>query len=201
MQNKVAEELRRQLRSYERARARSELLLQQNGLRKSDVLFVYDALLLRSVCAFEAFLEKLFVSILLDKCSYAKSRVTPRVTFSSSRVLWAVLLGGQDYLQWLPYDRTVKRAESFLRGGRPFTQLGATQIDDLRNAYRVRNAVAHPSSHAQRVFHEKVLAGLTLPPRERTTAGFLRSVVRINPRIRRLQIYMRMLDSTARALV
>jgi hypothetical protein len=130
------------------------------------------------VVEFETFLEFLFSNIMLGKTVYPAGRVVPRIDVRSPLVLVDVLHEGKRYIDWFPYSETERRANSYLRGGRPFTQLSATQKHSVETWLWIRNAVAHSGKHAQSVFEQNVVGSTPLPPRERTPAGFLRSEIR-----------------------
>jgi hypothetical protein len=190
MQDKIARSFRHKIKNFEFTRKRIEDLYSKKFIVGRDLQTLYEGLFLRLVTSFESFLEDLFLQIMLGKTCYPKSRVKPRVEFRSITVLREVLLQTHDYLEWLPYQKTLNRANSYLRGGRPFSQLTDAQISKIREAIRVRNSVAHSSEYSKIIFEKKVLGNLILSPRERTPAGFLRSTVRINPPLCRFQLYL-----------
>ena len=115
-------------------------------------------------------------------------KVAVRVDIAS-RTAWGVLLQGKSYLDWLPYDKTVELARTFLKDGLPFTVLADGDRSKTKQCMLVRNAIAHRSRFAKRQFEEKVIGDLNLPSRERTPAGYLRSIVRVNPTFVRFQIW------------
>jgi hypothetical protein len=190
MQRQLAAQFRKKISKIELTRQQIENLFDENRMREREILILYEGMFLKLVTTFEAFLEELFIKIMLDKTSYSIRRVTPRIVFRSGRILREVLLQGQDYLEWLPYPKTVARANAFLRGGRPFTELSNGEISKIKQAMRVRNCVAHASDHAKRIFEEKVIGNLPITPRERSPSGFLRSLTRINPPLCRFQVYL-----------
>lgn len=155
---------------------------------RRDIETVYEGLFLRCMNAFESFLEDLFIEVMLERTSYSASVVSTRIIATSRGAVWDVLLQGDDYLEWLPFGRTEKRANVFLNKGRPFTVLDDGDRSKLKQFMIIRNAIAHRSTFAQRQFFEKVVGTLSLPPRERTPAGYLRSIARISPRFVRYEI-------------
>jgi hypothetical protein len=44
----------------------------------------------------------------------------------------------------------------------------------LHKALLIRNALAHPSRHARKMFLERVVGSLALPPNQMNPAGYLR---------------------------
>ncbi|MFN8204569.1 MAG: hypothetical protein U0S48_18590 [Solirubrobacteraceae bacterium] len=126
--------------------------------------------------AFEDYLEAAFFEVMLAAPSAAG--VVRRAEFRSAKVLREFVLNGRPYVNWLPYGRTEERAKIYLRGSRPFhipTKTDKRQMDDWMV---IRHAIAHTSREARRRFERRVLAGVPLPPRERTPAGYLRSTLR-----------------------
>jgi hypothetical protein len=91
------------------------------------------------------------------------------------------MLGGRAYVDWLPYHHTEKRAEAFFRSGLPFCSLEKNDKKQLEQIIVIRNAVAHQSRAALRKFENEVIGPAPLLPKERTPAGYLRSVFRTAP--------------------
>ncbi len=180
----------RRLQEIEWTRKRMEALHRARSLRRRDIESVYEGLFLRAINAFEAFLESLFIEVMLGKAQFARRKVALRISTPSRRTLWEVLLQGESYLDWLPYKRTEERAMAFLKSGRPFTVLDNGDRFRVDQCVQVRNAIAHSSAHAARQFHKKVIGSLNLPASERTVAGFLRSIARTSPVFVRFQICM-----------
>jgi hypothetical protein len=63
-----------------------------------------------------------------------------------------LMLGGKEYVDYLPYDRTEKISQLLFTGGRPFTLLGRPEKTTLRRCQRVRNYIAHRSDFARAKF-------------------------------------------------
>lgn len=66
-----------------------------------------------------------------------------RVEFVSPSVARENLYAGRSYVDLLPFDNALRKAEIFFRGGRPFSELQAAEKRDLSFAYAIRNCVAH----------------------------------------------------------
>lgn len=179
----------RRLQELEWTRQRMEELYVAHRIVRRDIESVYEGLFLRGVSAFEGFLEDLFVELVLGRVSFSRRKVAVRVGIVSRATLWEVLLQGKPYLDWLPYDRTVERARTFLKDGLPFTVLDDGDRSKAKKCMLVRNAIAHNSRFAKKQFEEKVIGDLNLPSRERTPAGYLRSIARVNPTFVRFQIW------------
>jgi len=158
-------------------RKKVELLYKQDLLVRRDIERIYEGIFLDAITSTEAMLERLFI-----RCMIAQdcSRAIARINVSSPTVAREVLMGGdKKYLDWLPYDKTEKRAKAFFRGGRPFTQLNSSHRQTLSDILIIRNAIAHKSSHAEAKFN-KMINGQPLLPYEKTPAGYLRSKIDLN---------------------
>ena len=66
--------------------------------------------------------------------------------------------------------------------GNPFVQLKNHDKEMLNKISSIRNSLAHSSVFSKELFNKKVVGNLTLPPRERTPVGFLRSNFRATPK-------------------
>jgi hypothetical protein len=100
--------------------------------------------------------------------------VRPLVQIQSDAVARRVVAGGKRYVDWLPYVHLESRAPAFLSGGRPFDRLEKDDKVVLERMLWIRNAIAHRSSHALKVFHDQLVEGKGLPPAQRTPSGYLR---------------------------
>jgi hypothetical protein len=197
----LAENFASHLNRLEMTRAKMELLLFDGTIVRRDIEQVYEGLYLEAITSFENFLESLFIGLLVGKITHSSSSVVPRVVIKSYRVARDVAFGGQNYVDWFPYDnKTLRRAKAFFRNGMPFSKLTRAEMREIERFLCIRNAIAHKSKHAKRVFEDKVVAITSLPPRERTFAGFLRSVFRITPRQTQYEILISEMASIARSL-
>ena len=175
----AADALDRRLRRLERTARKIERAFDDGSLTRTDLEALYEGLFIGAIVEFERFVSDLFTGILLRKVAYSGRRVTPRVELRSGVILTPLLNAGRQYVDWLPYHETERRAKTYLRGGRPFTEVAASEKKGMERWLWTRNAIAHASQHSDRVFQANVIAGTPLPPRERTPAGFLRSEIRI----------------------
>lgn len=97
------------------------------------------------------------------------------VGIASSRVARGVVFGGRKYADWLPYNRhTMPRAEAFLAGGRPFSELLQSDRNFLDDLTTLRNALAHESSHALRQFRRAYTDGRPIAPQQHRPPAYLR---------------------------
>jgi hypothetical protein len=122
------------------------------------------------------------------------------MSFPTTAVADEVVFAGQRYIDWVPYFKTTDRAKIYFKDGKPFSTLTKFQDTMLTELHQVRNALAHRSDHSLDVFTRKVVGSTPLLPHERKPAGFLRSVLVVNPRQTRLQNYLFEMLSIARDL-
>lgn len=177
-----------------------ESLFSTGAIVRRDVEQVYAGLYMNAVTSLENVIEELFIGLLVGNLRTGTSGVAPRVIIKSARVARNVVFGGQNYVDWFPFDRTIKRAKAFFRGGRPFTSLTSTDKQTLDKMLYLRHAIAHPSSHAKRMFEEKVVGTLPLTSRERTPTGFLRSPFRVTPHQTRYENFISEMAHVANVL-
>lgn len=177
-----------------------EALFSSKQITLTDLETVYEALFLRAVTGFEAFIEELFISVLSTKVKYPKSRVKLRMEAKSNEALRDILLQGERYLDWLPFNQTEKRARLYLSNGRPFTDLNDGQKSQLKTITTIRNAIAHKSPFALEKFQKDVVGSLTLLPHEKMPAGFLRSQVGASSGTSRFQTYVGELGNFAKEI-
>ena len=136
---------------------------------------------LRAVTTFERFLEDLFFGLITESIISSRT-VHPRVTFRSTVIARDVVFSGKSYVDWIPYDQTVKRGKAFLRSGRPFTTLDTVDKKAIERMVIIRNAVAHKSDAANERFLKEVIGSTAMLSSEKTPAGYLRAVFRISPK-------------------
>jgi hypothetical protein len=196
----IASRLTRRLGRADLTRQRMEHLFRSGRIVRRDVEAVYEGLYVQAVSAFESFIAELFRALLLASVPVPGSRIARRVTFSSSPVLSDVLHGNRRYLDWLPYDQTEERARVYLRGGRPFTDVTPTDKDRLQRVVWTRNAIAHQSAFARNRFEENVIGATPLLSRERTPAGYLRTMTALPPAPTQFEVMLADLGRIAVAL-
>jgi hypothetical protein len=167
-------DLEKRLRGLGATRTKVELLHAKSLVSRRDVERLYEGLYISAMTSFEDFFEALFFEIML-KPTMRGSSIVPRAEFRSAKVLRDFVLGGQRYVKWLPFKWTEERAAIYLRGGEPFQRVGMSDKQLMADWTVVRNAIAHTGREARRRFERNILAGVPLPPRERTPAGYLRS--------------------------
>lgn len=195
----VADGFAARLRGLERARARMERLHAESTVTTRDLEHMYGAIFLAAVALFEASIEDLFLKLLTGRVRLPNP-VRPRASFRSDAAARTVVFSGHKYLDWTPYDRTLKRAEVLFYDGRPFTGLTNVEQHTIKRACIIRNAIAHRSAHAATQFRKGIVEQLTLAPRERTPTGFLRSLHSTAPDVTRYEQIVGDLLSISRKL-
>lgn len=163
-------------------RKKMDQLYSRGDIVRRDIEMLYSGLYLETCTSFERFLESLFIELLIDNRLAVKTvYASQKIFFKSIKVAKKVVFGGRKYVDWFPYKQTEERAEAFFRSGRPFTCLDKNDKKTLDKIMIMRNAIAHKSDHSIKRFEEELIMDLPLPPRERTPAGFLRSIFRSSP--------------------
>jgi len=169
------------LRYLDPTRLKMETLLGKSIIVRRDIEQIYNGLYLDAVCSFERFIEVLFIGLLVGRFNHPSSHVIPRVTFKSDMVARDVVVGGNRYVDWLPYDRTEQRAKAFFRNGLPFTSFQSQDKQRIEQIFYIRNAIAHKSNYSKKIFERHVIGSISIAPRDRNPAGFLRTKFRISP--------------------
>lgn len=145
-----------------------------NGhLTVHDLDIAYAGAFLTWCTSVEGSLERLFVGLLVGRLELG-ANVKPLIGVKSDRVAHAVVRGERSYVDWLPFDRTSRRAASFLAGGRPFSDLSNPHVKAFARSQKIRNAIAHESAHALKVFQTEFVVGRGLPPWQQRPGGYLR---------------------------
>jgi hypothetical protein len=111
-----------------------------------------------------------------------------------------VLLAGRKYIDWLPYDNTLREAEIFFHNTLPFGSLSGNEKQVIKSLHLTRNAIAHKSTHAIRVFDNEVIGSAAVTRVERTPSRFLQSNFRTAPRQNRYENFVYEMASIARKL-
>jgi hypothetical protein len=153
---------------------RLEALRAGGKLSDRDVTRAYEGAFLGLYTDLERHLEQLFIGLVMDRYTVTGANVRPLIKIRSEVVVRQVVAAGQRYTDWLPYRHIDKRAPAFLAGGRPFDRIDRGDRQVLERMAWIRNAVAHRSSHAVKVFRSNLAEGKGLPPDQRTPAGYLR---------------------------
>lgn len=150
-----------------------ERLYARRSLTRMDLERAYTGGFLSFVGAYEKAWEDRFVGLLMGRLTVSPP-ARKLVDIHSEVVARSVLLGNRDYLDWLPIDRTVRRAEIYFSSGHPFSLISEADRGLIRRHVYVRHALARDSRYSTRQFQRKVIGQRVLPPHERRPAGYLR---------------------------
>jgi hypothetical protein len=170
----VVEPLRKQALALRDFLDRVERLQQSRLLLVSDVHKAYEGALLTWNTTFEKQLEFLFLGLLTGRLKIRGGSVRPRLRVDSTTVAFDIMKGNSRFVDWLPINSTVKRAQLVFAGGRPFDLLQPADHDAFATLHKVRNAIAHRSGPAMKKFKDDLIAGHDLPPAQHSPAGYLR---------------------------
>jgi hypothetical protein len=167
-----------QFGSLDATRRRVDGLVVSGNLSRRAAEQVYESLFLSSFTAFEVFIDELFLTLLVKQKDASRTGAIPRVTVRSFAVGRELIMGaGRNYVDWLPYDRTVERANLFFRGGRPFTNVSPGDRELVNKAQIIRNAIAHRSRYSEKRFERDIIGTTAVPLREYKPAAYLRGLV------------------------
>ncbi|HHK41488.1 MAG TPA: hypothetical protein ENJ50_03630 [Planctomycetaceae bacterium] len=190
----------RKAKRVARVRDQSQRAFDRGHIDQALLDHAYESTFLSAVSVFEQFLEDLFVSCLLDGSGIRS--VKARVGFPSASVAWEILIAGRGrrYVDWLPFKRTLERADVFLVAGRPFSRLRnrPSDLGAVTEAVTIRNAIAHEGGSATSGL--KALGLSHLPSRRRHPAGYLQSKVSGDPALTQHRARLADLNRIARAL-
>lgn len=182
MEQKLLKSLIYKLKGIEFTRLRVESLFCDKVIVKRDLDVAYSGLLINAVTSFENYIEELFYSIMKGKSSFHTSvrPIVRSISKLSDRDIRSLVLGDNRYINWLPYDVTVRRSKAYLVEGNPFIKLKNRDKESLWKIATIRNVIAHGSPYSEASF-QKLIKDRPLPPREQTPIGYLRSVYRDSP--------------------
>ena len=199
----LADKLADRFRQLERNRHQIEGLRSKGLLTKGAMHTMYEGLFLSAHVAFEGFLEELFLGLLVKDKGVKSRRLTvvAKVEITSHAMARALVLGpDKEYIDWVPFNRTIKLAKVFFKDGRPFSKLKQPHKDILFKAHIIRNVIAHKSKHSLKKFRKHIIVSSSISPVERSPAGYLRGVIRITPTQTRFSILLSQLLLCARYL-
>ena len=145
-------------------------------ITETDIIQGYAGLYLDLFTEFEGLIEKLFIGILSGSVTSNNPNVRRKLSIKPVSEIEQVLIGEKrSFLDWLPYDRTIDRANIYFYGGLPFSSLNGVEKGKIKTYHKIRNAIAHKSKKADNDF-QNIIDGLTLLPIEKTPQGYLRNI-------------------------
>lgn len=184
----ISNRFRGHLRHLDMTRRKMEGLFAAQQIVARDLNQIYAGLYLDAVASFEKMIEDLFIGLATGRLTSNSVQIVLLVTFANAPSVRPVIFGGRNYVDWLPYNNTERRADVFFRKGIPFTSaLDSNDKQRILTFGYIRNAIAHRSGHSERVFKSQVLGNQNLMSGERSPAGYLRSVFRFSPQQRRYE--------------
>jgi hypothetical protein len=168
---------------------RVEVAHDAHELHLVDVYLLYESTFLTAVALFEALLEDVLVEAACGSRgshvgSYAIATARSRDKFRT------MIYHGRPYIDLMPFDHAVDIARLYLNEARPFGQIPPPDRQYLAEIVWTRNAVAHRSDSASRVFRQKVPGVTALAKAQQRPGPFLRTVYRVNPRQTRNELYL-----------
>ena len=170
----ISDRFLERVKSLDRYVQRIESLYGSGLMTQQDAERAYRGAYLEFHIGLEQAIETLFLGLLRGSLRSRSHRVHPRISVKSHRVASDVVRGANRFVDWLPYERTLQRAEVFFRGGRPFTSLTGQEKKELEDSTAIRNALAHESSAALKRFRTALVDGRNLPSRQHGPSGYLR---------------------------
>lgn len=192
-----AEDFIKQVSRFRTCCIRIEEQFSKDVLLVTDVELVYSSSFLSACCQWEALLEATLFEAVCGEESHRRGN-TRLATFRRRKYLQNVLLfQGKEYISIPSLKRAEDLASLFVTQGRPFSAVEATNRTFIQQATWIRNAIAHQSAFALRVFREKVPGVASLPSSKRHPGAFLRHEFRVSPDQRRYELYFGALQSAA----
>ncbi len=189
--NELATKFELKISDLEATRKRMDKLYKDKIIYTKDIEHVYEGIFLKAVTSFESYIENLFLGILYNQYKLPGKKKHTRVTFSSRQVTRDIVFGGQNYTDWMPFDKLKKKADIFYNEGKPFTVLNQQDKNSLAQIMSIRNAIAHKSPYSDKIFQKTVISSsIGLPEKNKTPAGFLRYVFRSQPDQTKFENYM-----------
>ena len=159
MEQKLLKSLSYKLGNIEFTRLKVESLFAEKVIVKRDLDIAYSGLIINAVTAFENYLEELFFSIMSGKTSFNKDvrPIARSISKLSKKDIRSLVLGDNRYINWLPYDFTIKRSSAYLVEGNPFKKLKGQDTESLSKIAKIRNAIAHSSPFSEESFQKLIL--------------------------------------------
>ncbi len=157
-------------------------------LQVQDANIGYASALLVAASRWEAFLEDfLFFCV----CGTANQKQSRRRLIEPKNVdaFRKMLLRGDRYLSMPTLADAKQVAGLYLKDSVPFSCVSDGNSGALGEMRFIRNAIAHESSYAIKMFRKKCPGVESLGPRRRFPGPYLRHEFRKNPSQRRIQLY------------
>jgi hypothetical protein len=114
-----------------------------------------ESIFLNGITEFESFLEDVFLAAVSGRIRPGSTK--PVVGLRNPDIARSLILRPREtYLDWMPIERCLERADRFLVDGQPFSRFATRPAikQRLKAASAVRNAVAHKGMGAQTRFRQ-----------------------------------------------
>jgi len=171
----IHKEFQRKVKELNEIRKNFEVAFNAGNINAVDIIQAYSGLYLETFTYFENLIENLFIGLIDGTVVHHTSTIGRKVKIKPTSEVQSVVFSQKQYLDWLPFDKTMPRAYIYFTDGKPFSLLTSDQKRKLTNFHKIRNAIAHKSNKALLEF-EKIIDGLTLFPLEKTPTGYLRNI-------------------------
>jgi hypothetical protein len=153
---------------------------------RQDLKITYEGIFLSTYSYFENFLEALFVGLLVENIGVYSTRtdIHPRIKMGTHQIVMDSLINtsSRTYLDWIPYKEiTLKRADIYFRGGRPFSDINNTEMDTIFYAGIIRNSIAHKSKSSLDKFRKHLIGARSIAKSQQQPAGYLMGIFRRHP--------------------
>lgn len=148
-------------------------------LPKTELEAVYELAFLNTFVAFENELTELLKTNLMMSVGSdgrSRSKFIPANRADAARLI----LGTQRYFQLLPIEQMEKITKVYLKDGKPFTTLSASQKDAVGKCHAIRNHIAHKSTDSKATYIKKVRGQVTLSSKRTSPGLYLRSSMAVN---------------------
>lgn len=207
LSSSLSAQLLSRYKTLESTQKNIEILIGKQLVTKRAAHLMYESLFLSAHVAIEGFIEQLFLGHLIEKgtkqCIVSNMHIVkPRIVVNSARIARELVTGpNKNYVDWVPYYKTLEMANLYFRGGKPFSELTNDEKKLLEKCHIIRNAIAHKSRHSIKQFKNKVLINpSSLPPRERNPSGYLSAIIRVSPLQTRFSSYLTQMALIAKKL-
>lgn len=154
----------RRQKSLTRYIAKMSKLQALRHITEKDLERAHRGAFIEFVNYYERSIERLFIGLLCGNAQIPGCSPRFKVSFSQAE---AIVRGGKEYIDWMPYDHTMKRSRLYFDGGYPFVDLSDTEKDVLRKMTYIRNALAHESGTALNKFQKACIGQRALTQRQR----------------------------------
>ncbi|MEJ0062144.1 MAG: hypothetical protein WDO70_02825 [Alphaproteobacteria bacterium] len=165
------------VKNAEYFRKKQGLFFSRNSLSKRDIHLAYETVFLSCFVSFERFLENQFIYFM---CAKSHSVVKRRIEFKNQEIAREMLYHKHSYIDLVPYYKSLKVADLYFQGGKPFRDLDIDLQKNIDHCQVIRNAIAHKSKSSLSAFNDKILTPYGLARNIKTPAEYLRSQFSLN---------------------